>query len=155
MCIYLLACGASQTQFNVLNYIRFALGYSAAIWTIKELGQERLIEIVGLIGWQAFMIIWDNLNIAFWVAGQHKESKDQFDNGTTVTLIPLYDVEFGGLPLDPKPPPDNDDQSLISTMRIYFQAGSKSESSKLNSSGTLKIFSLMCVPIFAINLRTK
>ena len=44
------------------------------------------------------MIIWDNLNIAFWVAGQHKESKDQFDNGTTVTLIPLYDVEFGGLP---------------------------------------------------------
>ena len=53
------------------------------------------------------MIIWDNLNIAFRVADQHKESKDHFDNGTTATLIPLYDVEFGGLPLDLKPPRNN------------------------------------------------
>ena len=53
------------------------------------------------------MIIWDNLNIAFWVGEQRKASKDHFDNGTTATLIPIYDVEFGGLPLDLKPPRDN------------------------------------------------
>ena len=50
------------------------------------------------------MIIWDNLNIAFRVGEQRKGSKDHFDNGTTATLIPLY--EFG-LPLDLKPPRDN------------------------------------------------
>src|SRR5882762_2197287 len=64
MCIYLLACGASQTQFDVLN-------------------------------------------IAFRVGEQRKALKGHFDNGTTATLIPLYDGEFGGLPLDLKPPRDN------------------------------------------------
>src|SRR5882762_9434038 len=97
MCIYLLACGASQTQFDVLNHAGFTLSYAAAIRKIKDLGQERLLEIVGLVGRRAFMIIWDNLNIAFRVGEQRKASKDHFDNGTTATLIPLYDVEFGGL----------------------------------------------------------
>lgn len=50
------------------------------------------------------MLIWDNLNIAFRVGEQRKASKDHFDNGTTATLIPLFDVNFGGLPLDLKPP---------------------------------------------------
>ena len=107
MCIYLLACGASRTQFDVLNHAGFTLSYTAAIRKIKELGQERLLEIVGLVGRRAFMIIWDNLNIAFRVGEQRKASKDHFDNGTTATLIPLYDVEFGGLPLNLKPPRDN------------------------------------------------
>ena len=53
------------------------------------------------------MILWDNLNIAFRVGEQRKASKDHFDNGTTATLIPLFDVDFGGLPLDLKPARDN------------------------------------------------
>lgn len=104
MCIYLLACGASRTQFDVLNHAGFTLSYSSAILKIKELGQERLNKIIGLTRSHAFMVIWDNLNIAFRVGEQRKASKDHFDNGTTATLIPLFDVDFGGLPLDLKPP---------------------------------------------------
>ena len=107
MCIYLLACGTSKTQFDVLNHTGFTLLYTATTRKIKELSQERLLEIIGLVCQCAFMIIWDNLNIAFWVGEQRKASKDHFDNRTTATLIPLYDVEFGGLPLDLKPPHDN------------------------------------------------
>ena len=51
MCIYLLACGASWTQFDVLNHARFTLSYMVAIQKIKDIGQERLIEIIGVIGW--------------------------------------------------------------------------------------------------------
>jgi len=107
MCIYLLACGASRTQFDVLNHAGFTLSYTAAVRKIKALGQERLLEIIGLTGTRAFMIIWDNLNIAFRVGEQWKASKDHFDNGTTANLIPLFDVDFGGLPLDLKPPRDS------------------------------------------------
>ena len=49
MCIYLLACGASWTQFDVLNHAGFTLSYTAAIHKIKDLDQERLLEIVGLV----------------------------------------------------------------------------------------------------------
>jgi hypothetical protein len=91
----------------VLNHVGFTLSYTAAVRKIKALGQERLLEIVGLTGTRAFMIIWDNLNIAFRVGEQRKASKDHFDNGTTATLMPLFDVDFGGLPLDLKPRRDN------------------------------------------------
>lgn len=103
MCVYLLACGASRTQFNVLNHAGFTLSYTSAVGKIKQMGLERLTEIVGITRKRAFMIIWDNLNIAFRVGEQRKASKDHFDNGTTATLIPLFDVEYGGLPLDIKP----------------------------------------------------
>jgi|SRR5882762_8557390 len=88
MCIYLLACGASRTQFDVLNHAGFMLSYTAAICKIKDLGQEKLLEIVGLVSQWAFLIIWDNLNIAFRVGEQRKASKDHSDNGDT-HLIPL------------------------------------------------------------------
>jgi len=48
------------------------------------------------------MLIWDNLNIAFKVSEQRHDSKDHFNNRTTATLIPLYGVECGELPLKPK-----------------------------------------------------
>lgn len=113
MCIYLLACGASRTQFDVLNHAGFTLSYASAIGKIKALGQERLEKIVGLTRGRAFMIIWDNLNIAFRVGEQRKASKDHFDNGTTATLIPLFDVEYGSLALNLKPPRDNRRPILI------------------------------------------
>jgi hypothetical protein len=102
MCIYLLARGASWTQFDVLSHAGFTLSYMVVIQKIKDLGQESLIEIIGLIGWQAFMIIWNNLNIVFQVGKQRKALKDHFNNGTAATLIPL-----NGLPLNLEPPCDN------------------------------------------------
>ena len=45
----------------------------------------------------------DNLNIAFKVSEQRDDSKDHFDNGTTVALVPLFGVEYGGLPVTLKP----------------------------------------------------
>ncbi|KIM89791.1 hypothetical protein PILCRDRAFT_2082 [Piloderma croceum F 1598] len=41
-CIYLLACGASRSQFDVLNHAGFMLSYTAAIAKIKTLRAERL-----------------------------------------------------------------------------------------------------------------
>jgi hypothetical protein len=100
-------CGASRMQFDVLNHVGFILSYTAAIRKIKALGQEHLLKIVGLTATCAFMIRWDNLNIAFCVGEQRKALKDHFDNSTTATIIPLFDVDFGRLPLDLKPTCDN------------------------------------------------
>jgi hypothetical protein len=103
-CIYLLVCDASCLPFNVLNHAGFTLLYMAPITKIKTLGAERLHEIVGIAKTHAFMIIWDNLNIAFHVGKQWKALKDHFDNGTT---CPSLRVEFGGLPLGLKPKCDS------------------------------------------------
>jgi hypothetical protein len=106
-CIYLLSCGASRSQFDILNHAGFTCSYTTAIRTIKELGKERLAKILGIVKSRAFMLVWDNLNIAFRVAEQRKDSKSHFDNGTTATLIPLFQTEFGDLRLDLKPPRNN------------------------------------------------
>jgi hypothetical protein len=61
---------------------------------IKQLGAEWHHKIISIAHFQAFLIIWDNLSIAFWVGEQHKTSKDHFDNGTMATLIPRYGIEY-------------------------------------------------------------
>lgn len=87
MCVYLLACGASRTQFDVLNHAAFTLSYTSTVAKIKQIGLERLSKIVGMTRKRAFMIIWDNLNIAFRIGEQRKASKDHFDNCTTATTL--------------------------------------------------------------------
>jgi hypothetical protein len=103
-CIWLLACGTSRAQWEVWNHSGFTLSYRSAVRKIKELGQEQLTKILGIARTKAFMIIWDNLNIAFRVGEQRKGSTDHFDNGTTATLIPLFGINYGGLPLSVLPP---------------------------------------------------
>ncbi|KAJ7909892.1 hypothetical protein B0H13DRAFT_2233006 [Mycena leptocephala] len=61
MGFYLLACGASHSQFDVLNHAGLCLSYRS-----------------------------DNLNFAFRVTQQRIGSNDHFDNGTTATLVVLW-----------------------------------------------------------------
>lgn len=98
-CIYLLACGASCSLFDILNHAGFSLSYSLAMGRIKELGEEQVKKMQMLVREQCCMVVWDNINIAFRVSEQRAQSKDHFDNGTTATLIPLYNVAYGSIPL--------------------------------------------------------
>lgn len=104
MAMYFLACGTSRSLFDVMNHAGITLSYTQAIFKLKKLGEEMLAEARRIAHSKAFMIVWDNLNIAFKVAQQRQDSKDHFDSGTTATLIPMYDVPYGGLPLSLKPP---------------------------------------------------
>ena len=107
MCLFFLAVGASQSIFNVLNKAGITLSYTQAVAKLKELGSEQLSRTLELARSQAFMLIWDNLNIAFRVGEQRQGSKDHFDNGTTATLVPLFGVAYGELSLDLKPKREN------------------------------------------------
>ena len=102
MGMYFLACGTSRSMFNVLNHAGITLSYPQAISKLKQLSEEQLTETRNVTQTKAFMLIWDNLNIAFKVSEQRHNSKDHFDNGTTATLVPLYGVERGELPFKPK-----------------------------------------------------
>ncbi len=98
MCMYFLACGTSRSLFDVLNHAGISLSYTQAILKLKKLGEERLQMTRKIARTRPFMLIWDNLNIAFKVSEQRQDSKDRLDNETTATLVPLYDVEYGTLP---------------------------------------------------------
>jgi hypothetical protein len=102
MGMYFLACGTSRSMFNVLNHAGITLSYSQTISKLKQLSEEQLTETRNIAKTKAFMLIWDNLNIAFKVSEQRHDSKDHFDNGTTATLVPLYGVKRGELPFNPK-----------------------------------------------------
>jgi hypothetical protein len=75
MGFYLLACGASWSQFDVLNHTRICLSYHYVLCKIKTLGQEQLAKIRKIAKTRMFMIIWDNLNFAFRVAQQRVGSR--------------------------------------------------------------------------------
>ena len=102
MGMYFLACGTSRSMFDVLNHAGITLSYPQAISKLKQLSEERLTQTRNIAKTKAFMLIWDNLNIAFKVSEQRHDSKDHFDNGTTATLVPLYGVERGELPFNLK-----------------------------------------------------
>ena len=84
----------SRSLFDVLNHAGITLSYTQAISKLKHLSEERLTETSKIAKSKAFMLIWDNFNIAFKVIEQRHDSKNHFDNGTTATLVLLYGVEY-------------------------------------------------------------
>ncbi|KAF6750319.1 hypothetical protein DFP72DRAFT_969528, partial [Ephemerocybe angulata] len=98
-CLYLYACGAPRSLFEVLNHAGFALSYGSAILKLKQLSRERLELMRDIVRTQPCMLVYDNMNIAFRVNEQRETSKDHFDNGTTATLIPLFRVKPSSLHL--------------------------------------------------------
>ena len=76
-------------------------------WCWPKLQQEHLEEMHAIACIEAVLIIWDNLNAAFNIIEQCHDLKADFDNGMTATLIPLFRVEFDGLPLDLLPHQNN------------------------------------------------
>ncbi|KAJ7310180.1 hypothetical protein DFH08DRAFT_718888, partial [Mycena albidolilacea] len=76
------------------------VSYGKALTDLKGLSAEGLARLRRMVQEKACMIVWDNLNIAFKVGEQRHNSKDTFENGTTVTLIVLYGVLRGELELE-------------------------------------------------------
>lgn len=108
--LFLLGSGASKREIEVLAHAGICISYTSVLRHVKKLSEEGVKKFKEAIGESACMIVWDNLNIAFRVGQQRLNSMDHFDNGTTATLIPLFDpvteglVPHGTLPLDLKPP---------------------------------------------------
>jgi len=91
----LLASGAKKGFIETLAHRGISVSYTTIMNTVKELSSESLARVVEIAHQKMFSIIWDNINIAFRVVHQRVESKDHFDNGTTATLIPLFDPRTG------------------------------------------------------------
>ncbi|KLO05473.1 hypothetical protein SCHPADRAFT_862359, partial [Schizopora paradoxa] len=97
MCFWLLASGASRSQFEVLHHAGISSSYTTVLRELKTLADEKLSQIRATVRESAFLIVWDNLNIAFRVSEERTDSKDHFDNGTTATLFVLFGVALGEL----------------------------------------------------------
>jgi hypothetical protein len=108
--LFLLGSGASKREMEVLAHAGLSISYQSIIDHVKQLSKEGLKKIQDLVKSCMCQIVWDNLNIAFRVAAQRLKAKNHFDNGTTATVIPVFDPSTGGhaahgtLPLDMKPP---------------------------------------------------
>ncbi|KII91476.1 hypothetical protein PLICRDRAFT_156573 [Plicaturopsis crispa FD-325 SS-3] len=109
--MFLLGSGASKREIEVLAHAGLCLSYSTTITCLKKLSKEGTRTYKKVAKESACSIVWDNLNIAFRVDAQRLHSANHFDNGTTATLIPLYDptsedgsVPHGTIPLNMKPP---------------------------------------------------
>lgn len=99
MGLYLLACGTPRRQFNVLAHAGLTVSYPTALEHLKQLSKEGLAEARQVMHKEACAIVWDNLNIAFRVGQQRLSSTDSFQNGTTATLLPLFGIKHGELPI--------------------------------------------------------
>ncbi|KAK6992307.1 hypothetical protein R3P38DRAFT_3435555 [Favolaschia claudopus] len=108
--LFLLGSGASKREIEVLAHAGLSISYSSIIGHVKSLSEEGMGRVRQLIRKSMCQIVWDNLNIAFRVASERLQAKSHFDNGTTVTAIPLFDPATGGnarhgtLPFSMKPP---------------------------------------------------
>ncbi|KAJ7119070.1 hypothetical protein C8R44DRAFT_673385, partial [Mycena epipterygia] len=108
--LFLLGSGASKREIEVLAHAGLSVSYSTINDHVKQLSKEGLAQIREVVKSGMVQIVWDNLNIAFKVAAQRLNSKSHFDNGTTSTMIPVFNpatgvqAVHGTLPLEMKPP---------------------------------------------------
>lgn len=108
--LFLLGSGASKREISVLAHAGLSISYQRIIDHVKKLSEEGLATIREVAKSGMVQIVWDNLNVAFKVAAQRLQSKSHFDNGTTATMIPVFDPATGAqalhgtLPLNMKPP---------------------------------------------------
>jgi hypothetical protein len=108
--LFLLGSGASKREIEVLAHAGLSVSYSTIIDHVKGLSKEGMDRIRELVKGSMCQIVWDNLNIAFRVAAERLKAKNHFDNGTTATVIPVFDPATGGnaqhgtLPFSMKPP---------------------------------------------------
>jgi hypothetical protein len=104
MAFFLLASGSSRAEFDVLQHAGLCTSYPTALNNLKKLSKERLEFIVQITRTRAWMLLWDNINMAFRVGEQRLSNRSTFENGTTSTLVVLHDVAYGELKLDLLPP---------------------------------------------------
>jgi hypothetical protein len=111
MGLFLLASGAAKRLIAVLAQAGLTVSYSTIMDHVDKLSAEAMDRLKALPLKQMCAIVWDNLNIPFRVEAQRLKSKNHFDNGTTGTLLPLWNpetretvTELNTLPLDMKPP---------------------------------------------------
>ncbi|KAJ7127703.1 hypothetical protein C8R44DRAFT_616194, partial [Mycena epipterygia] len=108
--LFLLGSGALKREISVLAHAGLSISYQRIIDHVKKLSEEGLANIREVVKSGMVQIMWDNLNIAFKVAAQRLKAKSHFDNGTTATMIPVFDPAtgeqalHGTLPLNMKPP---------------------------------------------------
>ena len=76
MGMYFFACGTSRSLFDVLDHVGITLSYRQGISKLKRLSEKRLTETRKTAKSKAFMLPWDNLNIAFKVSELRLDSKD-------------------------------------------------------------------------------
>ncbi|KAJ7149729.1 hypothetical protein C8R46DRAFT_1309677 [Mycena filopes] len=107
--LFLLGSGASKREMEVLAHAGLSVSYKSITEHVKQLSREGLVKIHEVVKSGMVQIVWDNLNIAFKVAAQRLNAKSHFDNGTTTTMIPVFDpatgrqAVHGTLPLHMKP----------------------------------------------------
>ncbi|KAI0319421.1 hypothetical protein OF83DRAFT_1055018 [Amylostereum chailletii] len=109
--LFLLASGAAKREIEVLARAGLSVSYSQVLRHLKALSKERKTALVQAVQHGMVGIVWDNVNIPFRVGEQRFANKNHFDNGTTATILPLYDpdmpserVPHGTLPFEMKPP---------------------------------------------------
>ncbi|KAF7341771.1 hypothetical protein MSAN_02031500 [Mycena sanguinolenta] len=109
--LFLLGSGASKRETEVFAHAGISLSYKSVMNYLDTLSQEGVLQFRAV--WRECMcsLVWDNLNIAFRVESQRLDNKNHFDNGTTATLIPIYNpftneprTARGTLPLSMKRP---------------------------------------------------
>ncbi|KAJ3887820.1 hypothetical protein GG344DRAFT_68498, partial [Lentinula edodes] len=110
MGLFFIGSGASKRQMEVLAHAGISLSYPAVIRHMRILFKEATHTYQTLIQECMCFIVWDNLCIQFRVDSQRLDSKDHFDNGTTATVIPLWNpftqstrTPHSTLPLSMKP----------------------------------------------------
>lgn len=111
MGLFLLASGSSKRELEVLAHAGICISYSSVLRHIKKLSLEGTKYYIKVLQDGMCMLVYDNINIAFRISEQRLRSVNHFDNGTTATLIALYDPDYyparvphGTLPIELKPP---------------------------------------------------
>ncbi|KAF7373970.1 hypothetical protein MSAN_00609500 [Mycena sanguinolenta] len=154
--LFLLGSGASKREIEVFAHAGISLSYKSVMNYLDTLSQEGILQFRAVWRECTCSLVWDNLNIAFRVESQRLDNKNHFDNGTTATLIPIYNpftneprTARGTLPLSMKPPRTSTMPTYSWTAADTLPSPSDAQKTEEGLIWQLKSIALEHIPEFA------
>ncbi|KAF9980256.1 hypothetical protein BGZ65_005350 [Modicella reniformis] len=128
MGLYLHSSGTESEVIDVLSHAGISVSTSSILRALKQLTKDALDRVKEVVRTRAWLLVYDNINLAKRKYNQRIGNEDSFENGTTATIIVnerLHSIkkvrhQYDRLRIEDIIPDRDDEKHFLSVCRFHL-----------------------------------